>query len=75
MDTETRARETSMRIIIWTIAVEPRFESRDRLYFMAILGWGRSAALSLLLNFLHFWQWPMSSPLIEGTGSLQCLWH
>lgn len=30
--------EVNIRIIIWMIAVEPKFESSERLYLIAILG-------------------------------------
>ena len=38
IDIATMAREVNIRIIICVIAVEPRFESRERLYLMAMLG-------------------------------------
>jgi hypothetical protein len=41
------ASDVNIRIIIWVIAMEPRFDSSDFLYLIAILGWGRSMDFEL----------------------------
>lgn len=71
------ARVQTTRIIIWETAVEPRLERRDFLNFVERQGWSRPAALSTVLNFLHYWQCPISSPVSEGSESFeQCyLWQ
>lgn len=48
------ARVQTTRIIIWETAVEPRLERRDFLNFVERQGWSRPAALSTVLNFLHY---------------------